>query len=71
MDIAKKFQDVAKKIPQKPFIIFKDQPISYEETAKKVNKLANALLKVGVKNGDKVAVYLPNSPEYIFSYLAI
>ena len=71
MDIAKKFQDVAKKFPQKPFIIFKDQPTTYQESAKKVNKLANALLKEGVKKGDKVAVYLPNCPEYIISYFAV
>ncbi|MBL7084879.1 MAG: AMP-binding protein [Candidatus Omnitrophica bacterium] len=70
MDIAKKFQDLAKRFPQKPFLIFRDQPISYAQSAKMVNKLANALHKEGVKKGDKVAVYLPNSPEYVFSYLA-
>lgn len=71
MDIAGKFQDVAKNFPRRPFIIFKDQPINYQEAGERVNKLANALLKEGVKKGDKVAVYLPNSPEYIISYLAV
>ena len=71
MDIAKKIQDVAKNFPQKPFIIFKDQPISYEEAINKVNKLANALFKAGVKKGDKVLVYLPNCPEYVISYFAV
>ncbi len=49
MDIAKKFRDLAKNYPKRPFIIFRDQPISYQEIAVKVNKLANALQKVGVK----------------------
>lgn len=71
MDIAKKFRDVAKKYPERPFLIFRDQPISYQESVTMVNKLASALHKEGVKKGDKVAVYLPNSPEYVFSYLAV
>lgn len=70
MDIAQKFQEVARKYPQKPFLIFRDQPISYAETANRVKKLANALNKLGIKKGDKIAVFLPSSPEYIFSYLA-
>ena len=71
MDIAKKFQDIAKKNPQKPFIIFRDEPLSYQEVAKKVNQLAGALHKEGLKKGDKVAVYLPNCPEYVISYFAV
>ncbi len=71
MDIAKKFQALAKKYPQKPFVIFKDQTINYAEAAKRVSRLANALYKTGLKRGDKAVVYLPNSPEYIFSYLAV
>ncbi|MBN3037842.1 MAG: AMP-binding protein [Candidatus Omnitrophica bacterium] len=71
MDIAQLFRDVAEKMPQKPFLIFRDQPISYSEGVKMVNKLANALNKMGVKKGEKVAVYLPNSPQYVFSYLAV
>lgn len=71
MDIAKRFQEVVKTNPQRPFIIFKDEPLSFQEIEKKVNRLANLLLKEGVKKGDKIAIYLPNSPEYIISYLAI
>ncbi|MCQ9208624.1 MAG: long-chain fatty acid--CoA ligase, partial [Omnitrophica bacterium] len=71
MDIARRFQEVAKKYPQKPFIIFKTQSISYAETAKRVNKLAHALDRQGIKKGEKIAVYLPNCPEYVFSYLAV
>lgn len=71
MHIAERFQDVARNFPQKPFIIFKGRQISYQETARKVNKLANALLKEGIGKDDKVAVYLPNSPEYIISYFAV
>lgn len=36
-----------------------------------INKLGNALVNIGVKKGDRVAIYLPNSPEYIFTYFAV
>ncbi len=71
MDIAQRFRDIAQRFPHKPFILCKDQSISYGEAAKRINKLANCLFRQGVRQGDKVAVYLPNSPEYIFSYLAV
>ncbi|MFC1630983.1 class I adenylate-forming enzyme family protein [Candidatus Omnitrophota bacterium] len=71
MDIAKKFRQLAEKDPQKPFLIFRDQPISHADSVKQINKLANALNKQGVKKGDKVVIYLPTSPEYVLSYLAV
>ncbi|MEA3560856.1 MAG: AMP-binding protein [Candidatus Omnitrophota bacterium] len=70
MDIAKKLREQAEKHPDKPSIIFKDQQISFKELVSRINKLANWFLKTGVKKGDKVAIYLPNSPEYAVSYFA-
>ncbi len=43
---------------------------TYEEIYSEVNKLANALKKLGVKKGDRVGIYLPMIPEIIFSMLA-
>ena len=36
-----------------------------------VSGIAGRLTEKGVKKGDRVLVYLNNSPEYLFSYLAI
>lgn len=44
--------------------------ISYGDLLKKVCKLANALKKLGVKKGDRVAIYLPMIPELVYSMLA-
>lgn len=63
--------------PNKPAIIYEgDEPgtgriISYGELLKDVCKLAQALVKAGVKKGDTVAVYLPMIPEAIVTLLAI
>ena len=45
--------------------------MSYEELEKASNKLANALLELGVKKGDRVALLLPNCPQFVISYYAV
>jgi len=56
---------------EKPAVIFQDKNISFKELRDSSFKLASALSKLGIKKGDKVAIYLPSWPEYIVSYLAI
>lgn len=41
------------------------------ELDRMINKLSNALQYIGVKKGDVVSLYLPNSPEFIISYFAV
>jgi acyl-CoA synthetase (AMP-forming)/AMP-acid ligase II len=61
----------AKTYPNKPAIIFQDTPITFLQLKDNVFRLANNLAKYGVKKGDKVALYLPNWPQYVYSYLAL
>jgi len=44
--------------------------ITYYELYREVNKFANVLTNLGVKKGDRVAIYLPNIPEIAVSMLA-
>ncbi|CAJ0950476.1 unnamed protein product [Ranitomeya imitator] len=44
--------------------------ISYAELLKQVCKAANVLRNLGVKKGDRVAIYLPMIPELVYSMLA-
>ncbi|MGQ9781018.1 MAG: acetate--CoA ligase [Nitrososphaeria archaeon] len=44
--------------------------ITYGELYRQVNKLANALKKLGVRKGDFVTIYLPIVPEQVISMLA-
>lgn len=47
------------------------QPISYRELNRRVNQLANALLGLGLKKGDRVGLLFHNSFGYLESYLAL
>ncbi|MDP2940345.1 MAG: AMP-binding protein [Candidatus Omnitrophota bacterium] len=71
MKVSQILQDTAKSLSEKPAIFFKEDKITFRELAEKSNQLACGLKKLGVKKGDKIALFLPNWPEYIYSYLAV
>jgi len=55
----------------KTAIILGDRRLSYAELDKASNKVANALLRIGVDKGDRVAMLVPNSPEFVIIYFGI
>ncbi|MEW6101114.1 MAG: AMP-binding protein [Candidatus Omnitrophota bacterium] len=71
MDVALILEEKAKNLTDKPAFIFRDKPVSFKQLKDYSFRLANNLSKLGIKKQDKVAIYLPNWPEYIYSYLAI
>jgi acyl-CoA synthetase (AMP-forming)/AMP-acid ligase II len=44
--------------------------LTYGEFQREVHHVANALLRLGVKRGDKVALLLPNCPEFLLTVFA-
>ena len=58
------------KTPEKPFVTFENEGFSYEETARTAKRYANALSSMGVGAGDRVALFLPNGPEFVFTMFA-
>jgi long-chain acyl-CoA synthetase len=71
MKVLKVLEKTAGKFPQKPAIFFRDNPVTFEQLKAITCRLASGLKEKGVKKGDKVAIFLPNWPEYIYSYLAL
>lgn len=57
--------------PDHPAIVFEDRRLTYAEFHKSVNRLANSLLNLGIRKGDKVATILPNSLELFETYWAV
>ncbi len=55
----------------KPAIIFRDQAVTFVQLKENAFRLADAFRRMGVTRGSKVAIYLPSSPEYAYSYLAV
>jgi long-chain acyl-CoA synthetase len=63
--------EAARAYPQNVALIFARRKTSYGELQEHVNTLANAIISLGVKKGDRVALLLPNSPPYVIGYYAI
>jgi long-chain acyl-CoA synthetase len=55
--------------PEKAAIIFADRCISYAELYGLINQAADGLLKMGLKKGDVLSLFLPSLPELIIGYL--
>lgn len=64
-------QDAAESFPQNVAMIFAGKKVVYKEFWENVKALAKALISLGVKKGDRVALLLPNSPPYVIGYYAI
>lgn len=52
-------------------LIFGEKKLTYREFNQEANRLAHGLIHLGIKPGDRVAILLNNSPEFIISYFAI
>jgi long-chain acyl-CoA synthetase len=51
-------------------LIFENQRINYDQLNRAVNAVAHLLKQTGVGKGDKVALMLPNIPEFFYCYFA-
>jgi len=64
-------EESARKYPDKPCTIFKGATISYKEMDLLTDKVAAALAALGVKKGDRVGVFMPNTPQFVMAYFGI
>ena len=60
----------ARKFPNTIALKDKERSFTYPEVNKRVNRLSHSLLSLGLKKGDKVAVFLENCIEIVEVYLA-
>ncbi|GLX50361.1 acyl-CoA synthetase [Streptomyces hygroscopicus subsp. hygroscopicus] len=60
----------AGRYPDRPAIVFADRTVGYRELDELSGRLAGWLASVGVKAGDRVAVHLPNCPQFVIAMLA-
>ncbi|MGH7335061.1 MAG: AMP-binding protein, partial [Candidatus Rokuibacteriota bacterium] len=56
--------------PHAEAIVFRERRLTYETLRANVDEFARALLAVGITRGDRVAVLLPNRPEWLVAALA-
>jgi long-chain acyl-CoA synthetase len=64
-------EESARKYPDTPCTIFKGAKITYREMNEATDRLAAGLAELGVKKGDRVGIFMPNTPQFVLAYFAI
>ncbi len=64
-------EESARKYPDAACTIFKGAKISYKEMNALTDRLAAGLASLGVKKGDRVGVFIPNTPQFVIAYYAV
>ncbi|HBX69054.1 MAG TPA: long-chain fatty acid--CoA ligase [Chloroflexi bacterium] len=64
-------EESAEKYPDKPCTIFKGAIITYKEMNEITDRMAAALADLGVKKGDRVGIFMPNTPQFVMAYFGI
>jgi long-chain acyl-CoA synthetase len=61
----------ASAFPSRPAVVFANGRLTYAAFAEQVDRLATALAALGVRPESRVAVHLPNLPQFVIAYYAI
>jgi long-chain acyl-CoA synthetase len=71
MNIKEMLEKTAREVPQKAAIVLGPQRVSYQELDERSNRIANALISLGMKKGDHVAILMSCTPEWVFAYFGV
>ena len=61
----------AERYPEQVALVFREIYLTYRELNALVNSLANALLDIGIRRGQRVCLFMTNRPEFVISWFAI
>ncbi len=68
--LADLFRKRVQQHPDREFLVYGGRRWSYGAVAEQVDALAAALSSLGLRQGDTLAIHLPNRPEWVVSFLA-
>jgi len=71
MSLGKMLAESAERYAGKVAVICGEQRITYRELDRAACALGNHLRSLGLDKGDKVALMLPNCPEFVIAYFAV
>ncbi|MDB5966749.1 MAG: long-chain fatty acid--CoA ligase [Polaromonas sp.] len=61
----------ALRFPDKPALVFFDRVLTYREVMAQAERMAATLVRLGVNKGDRVVLYMQNSPQWVIAHFAI
>lgn len=58
----------AERFPNKVFLFFKEQEVTYRQLDERTERIAENLARFKIRPGERVALFLPNIPEFLFAF---
>jgi len=71
MNLKKMLEKTASEVPQNTAIVLGSRRVSYRELDETSNKIANALITLGIKKGDHVAILMSRTPEWVINCFGV
>ena len=71
INLALLFEESVRRHADRPVLIAENNRITYKQLSLAVEAVAQSLKNLGMGKGDKVALMLPNIPEFVYCYLAV
>src|SRR5690606_35048864 len=68
--VAQVLEERAGQMPDRPFLHFNDRRLTYGQLNRQAAALAAGLHELGVERGDRIAIDLPNWPEFVVAMFA-
>jgi fatty-acyl-CoA synthase len=62
--------EMARSEPRRKFVIDRDETVTYAALDERSRRIAQALHELGVKHGDRVAIWLPNASAWLSCFFA-
>jgi long-chain acyl-CoA synthetase len=63
-----RLREVAREVGDKPALLMGDRSVTFREIDQLSDRLAAALAKRGVRPGDRVTIFMPNSVEFVIAF---
>jgi len=67
MNLKLMLERTASEVPQQTAIVLGSRKVSYRELDETSNRIANALISLGIKKGDHVAILMSRTPEWVIN----
>jgi len=71
MNLKQMLERTASEVPQNMAIVLGSRRVSYRELDETSNRIANALISLGTKKGDHVAILMSRTPEWVINCFGV
>jgi long-chain acyl-CoA synthetase len=69
--IYRAFESTAKRVPGQTGLLYLGQKHTYAQLLDKTERVAGALLDMGLQKGDRAILFIPNCPQWIVAWFAL